>query len=106
MDTAINDAGTQRGGMSTLGQLASHGGVAWQGTASAAVGRVLRAMQRHTRCAETQAVGLWALGRLAERVEAPAAGMHDAAERARRHHPHSALVHRQADQLTAFLTRP
>lgn len=105
MDTSASDEAIQRSGICSLGQLAAHGGVAWCGAASGAVSRILRAMSVHAGSADTQAVGLWALGRLAERVEAPWAGMHDAAERARSRHPSSALVRRHAEELLAYLLR-
>ena len=86
----------QRSGISSLGRLAQHGGVAWGAASLGAVHRILRALELH-RSAELQAVGLWALGRLAERVQ-PAAlcGLQDAALRAQRLHPESALVQRHA----------
>merc|ERR1711920_215083 len=106
MDARPQDEPIQRSGICSLGQLAVHGGVAWRGAASGAVSRVLRAMAIHGSNVETQAVGIWALGRLAERVEAPANGMYEAVERAKKLHPDSALVRTHADKLLAFLVRP
>jgi len=105
MDAKLADEAIQRSGAQSLGQLAGHGGLAWRGAAAGAVGRVLRALVHHSGSQAMQAVGLWALARLAERVEAPSAGMQDAAERARQRHPSSALVCRHADELTAYLLR-
>jgi len=105
MDSAAADEGVQRNGVCSLGHLAGNGGVAWRGASPVAVSRILRAMANHRRSAEMQAVGLWALGRFVERVEAPAAGMQDAAERAKKYHPDSALVCRHADKLIAYLLR-
>jgi len=105
MDSAAADEGVQRNGVCSLGHLAGNGGVAWRGASTVAVSRILRAMANHRRSAEMQAVGLWALGRFVERVEAPASGMQDAAERAKKYHPDSALVCRHADKLIAYLLR-
>lgn len=66
--------------------------------------RIVRAMTNHRDNVALQAVGLWALGRLSERVEAPTAGMYDAATRAKAKHKESALVQRHADQLLAYLS--
>eukprot|EP00931_Biecheleriopsis_adriatica_P057149 TRINITY_DN3389_c0_g2_i1.p1 TRINITY_DN3389_c0_g2~~TRINITY_DN3389_c0_g2_i1.p1 ORF type:complete len:1643 (-),score=506.78 TRINITY_DN3389_c0_g2_i1:98-5026(-) len=106
MDSSPKEEAVQRNGICSLGHLAGNGGVAWRGASTVAVNRILRAMGHHQGSAELQAVGLWALGRFAERVEAPEAGMQDAAERAKKRHANSALVCRQADQLIAYLMRP
>lgn len=106
MDAATKDEMVQRSGICSLGHLAKHGGVAWRGATNTAVNRILRALQHHKGSAALQASGLWALGRLAERLEAPGGGMQDAAQRAKQLHPDSALVQRHADELIAFLLRP
>jgi hypothetical protein len=106
MDTKIDDPEIQNSAARTLGQLAGYGGVAWKSSASGAVSRIMRAMVNHRRSVALQAVCLWALGRLAERVEAPTAGMYDAAEHAKKQHSDSALVCRHADQLCEYLMRP
>ncbi|CAL1130915.1 unnamed protein product [Cladocopium goreaui] len=106
MDAATKDEMVQRSGICSLGHLAKHGGVAWRGATNTAVNRILRALQQHKGSAALQASGLWALGRLAERLEAPGGGMQDAAQRAKQLHPDSALVQRHADELIAFLLRP
>lgn len=101
MDAATKDEMVQRSGICSLGHLAKHGGVAWRGATNTAVNRILRALQHHKGSAALQASGLWALGRLAERLEAPGGGMQDAAQRAKQLHPDSALVQRHADELIA-----
>lgn len=106
MDTKMEDAELQNSAARTLGQLAGYGGIAWKGCAPGAVSRIVRAMGNHRNNVPLQAVCLWSLGRLAERVEAPTAGMYDAADHARKKHPNSALVVRHADQLCAYLARP
>lgn len=105
MDARIGDAEVQSSGIHSLGQLALYGGIAWRSSGSGAVCRVLRAMSTHKGNVHLQATGLWALGRLAERVEAPTAGMLDAAKRAKQSHQDSALVCQYATHLEAYLMR-
>ncbi|CAK9114618.1 Uncharacterized protein SCF082_LOCUS53079 [Durusdinium trenchii] len=105
MDASTRDEMAQRSGICSLGHLAKHGGVAWRGAGTVAVNRILRALQHHKGSAVLQATGLWALGRLAERVEPSQGGMQDAARRAKEWHPESALVQRHADDLIGFLQR-
>lgn len=105
LDAAAHDEMVQRSGIASLGRLAQHGGVAWGAASLGAVNRIQRALELH-RGAELQAVGLWALGRLAERLEPAVGGLQDAALRAQRLHPQSALVQRHAEDLINFLLRP
>jgi len=104
MDSDLISVDTQLHGTQKLGDMASYGSMAWKAAvAAAAAGRVLRALATHASNTSMQAIGLWALGRLAERVDAPSAGMLDAADMARKKHPKSALVCRCAEDLRTCL---
>lgn len=106
MDSATTDETAQRNAICSLGHLAGYGGVAWRGASRVALNRILRAMAQHKGSPVLVASGLWALGRFAERVDAPRGGLQDAAQQAKKSHPNSALVGRHADELIAYLMRP
>lgn len=106
MDQQPMDTGVQHSSVKKLGELATYGAVAWRSVCSVAVGRILRAMANHKHDVSLQAIGLWALGRLAERAGSPNTGMCDAAERAKKNHPESALVQKHADQLRSLVLQP